>query len=264
VSNLVALIGLLQIAHRNIYILCYDHYTMEENNGAGIIATNPFNPGSPVDPNDFIGRMQEIESFRHKLRQTSEGSLASMSVVGGYGIGKTSFLHKCKIIAEKDNALTIYFSLNELDSLDRSYLSKILIERLKEKVREEVILKRISFAIFDSLKKIKLKTPSDFEVSYINEDSEKSFPNLHSTLSAVWGELKQNKKAIVFLIDEAGVLEKNKADLILYLRAVLEHLQINKNPIMMVLSGKFSITASSGSGFSPLVRTFPPLNVRKF
>jgi len=227
-----------------------------------IIPSNPFNPGSPVDPKDFIGRMQEIENFKHKLRQTDEGSLASMSVAGGYGIGKTSFLHKCKLMAEENNSLTIYFSLSEMKTLDRDYLCKILIERLKEKVREDAILKRISFSIFESLKKIKLKTPVDFELSY--NASQNEFPNLHSALSAVWKEVSKEKKSIVFLIDEAGILEKNKADLIMHLRAVLEHLQINRTPVMIVLSGKFAITASSGSGFSPLVRTFPPSILENF
>ncbi|MBI1973608.1 DUF2791 family P-loop domain-containing protein, partial [Candidatus Micrarchaeota archaeon] len=68
---------------------------------------NPFNPSSPVDPNDFVGRASELENFREKLRQTASGSLASMSVIGGYGVGKTSFLHKCRTIAETQNALAI-------------------------------------------------------------------------------------------------------------------------------------------------------------
>ena len=87
---------------------------------------NPFNPGSPVDPHDFVGRVSELENFHQKLRQTANGSLASMAVVGGYGVGKTSFLHKCKAIAEEQNALTIYFSLNEMDCLTRESLAKIL------------------------------------------------------------------------------------------------------------------------------------------
>src|SRR3989344_6714345 len=97
-----------------------------------MVPPNPFNPGSPVDPHDFIGRIQYLEEFKQKLRQTMSGSLASMSVAGGYGIGKTSFLHKCKAITEEMNALPIYFSLNEIDELSREMLAKILIERVQE------------------------------------------------------------------------------------------------------------------------------------
>jgi len=233
-----------------------------ENDISATLPANPFNPGSPVDPHDFVGRMQEIESFRQKLRQTKSGSLASLAVVGGYGIGKTSFLHKCKVIAEEENALAIYFSLNELDELTRETLSRILIERLKEKVNEEVILQRISANITQTLKKIKVKIGDTIELG-ISDDRETS-TNLHSALTLAWKALKDTKEAIVFFIDEARVLEKNRADLVLYLRAVLEQLQITKVPVMVVPGGKLTISGPSGSGFSPLVRTFPPAILENF
>src|SRR3989338_7631219 len=157
-----------------------------------MLPPNPFNPGSPVDPNDFVGRVQDLENFRQKLRQTSSGSLASMAVAGGYGIGKTSFLHKCKSIAEEQNALAIYFSLNEMDNLNKETLARILIERIQAKVREEVILQRISDKIFHALKKIKIKTESGIEISFSNE-VDNDFPNLHSALSAIWNNLKDIK-----------------------------------------------------------------------
>ena len=223
---------------------------------------NPFNPGSPVDPNYFVGRVQDLESFRQKLRQTSSGSLASMAVAGGYGIGKTSFLHKCKSIAEEQNALTIYFSLNELDDLNKETLAKILLERVQAKVREEVILQRISDKIFNTLKRIKVTT-GGVEIS-LGKNTDENFPNLHSALTEVWKNLKEVKIAVVFLIDEARILEKNRAELILYLRAILEQLQINKVPVMIIPAGKLSITGPSGTGFSPLVRTFPPAILENF
>ena len=233
-----------------------------QNTISAVLPANPFNPGSPVDPNDFIGRVQEIESFKQKLRQTESGSLASMAVAGGYGIGKTSFLHKCKVIAEEGGVLAVYFSLNELDELNRDALSKILIERLQDKVNEEVILQRISSNIIQTLKKIKVKIGSSVEVS-MSENNEVS-TNLHSALAIAWKALQDHKKAIVFFIDEARVLEKNRADLVLYLRAVLEQLQMSKIPVMIVPAGKLTISGPSGTGFSPLVRTFPPAILENF
>ena len=170
-----------------------------ENDINATLPANPFNPGSPVDPNDFVGRVQEIEGFRQKLRQTEGGSLASMAIAGGYGIGKTSFLHKCKVIAEEDNALAIYFSLNELDELNRETLSKILIERLNEKVNEEVILQRISSTLIQTLKQIKVRIGESVELG-IGEQN-KASTNLHSALSIAWKALQPYKKAIVFLIN---------------------------------------------------------------
>ena len=228
-----------------------------------MLPPNPFNPGSPIDPSDFVGRTQYLEEFKQKLRQTTNGSLASMSVAGGYGIGKTSFLHKCKSIAEEQDALTIYFSLNEMNDLNKETLAKMLIERIQEKVREEMILQRVSSEIFNTLKRIKIKTDSGIELSF-NESLRHNSPNLQSALTSIWKHLKEAKTAIVFLIDEARILEKNRAELILYLRAVLEQLQVNKVPVMIIPAGKLSITGPSGTGFSPLVRTFPPAILENF
>jgi KaiC/GvpD/RAD55 family RecA-like ATPase len=166
---------------------------------------NPFNPGSPVDPADFVGRVQELENFRQKLRQTAGGSLASMAVAGWYGVGKTSFLHKCKAIADEQNALVIYFSLNEIDEFTRERLARVLVERVKEKVREEVIFRRISDRITKAVEKIRIKTESGLEFSFAG-GPDTSYPNLQSALKAAWDALKGSKTAIVFLIDEAQTL----------------------------------------------------------
>ena len=225
-------------------------------------APNPFNPSSPVDPNDFVGRANELENFKQKLMQTANGSLASMAVAGGYGVGKTSFLHKCKAIAEGIDALTIYFSLNEIDELSKDRLATFLIRRVKEKVREEMILERLSNEIFKVIQRIRIKTEK-VEIS-LSEEDEDALPNLHSALTAAWKALKGTKKTIVFLIDEARVLERNRAELLLYLRAVLEQLQIGRIPVMIIPAGKLTITGPAGTGFSPLVRTFPPAVLENF
>lgn len=227
-----------------------------------MIPTNPFNAGSPVDPNDFIGRIHEINLFKERLRQTCEGSLASMSITGGYGIGKTSFLHKCKSIAEENGTLTIYFSINEMDTINKNTLASMLIQKLKEKVQEEILLERMKNVAIDSLKHLKLKTPQGYELSYSSSD--KVYPDLNSALAGAWKMVKKDKTGIVFLIDEARILEKNKAELILYLRAVLEHLQVERAPVMILLGGMFSLNNNAGSGFSPLIRTFPPSILENF
>ncbi|MBI5636084.1 ATP-binding protein [Candidatus Micrarchaeota archaeon] len=218
---------------------------------------NPFNPGSTVDATDFVGRVQELDNFKQKLRQTISGSLASMAVVGGYGTGKTSFLHKCKAIAEEQNALAIYFSLNEIPAQTRETLGNMLVQRIQEKVREEVILQRLSHDIAKVLQRIRVKTGSGIKVG-LSAGQTRDFPNLQMALSTAWKALYGSRTAIVFLIDEARLLEKNKAELMLYLRAVLEHLQLEKTPVMFVPAGNLSITGPSGTGFSPLVRTFAP------
>ena len=228
---------------------------------------NPFNPGAAVDPDYFVGRVQELGSFREKLRQTIVGELASMSVAGGYGVGKTSFLHKCSRIAEEEGALTIYFSLNEVDNINKEGIARVLIERLRDKVEEEVILQKLTRSVSDRIKQIRIGasigiTSVGVEIA---QNQQAYNPTLQAALKNAWQALENKKKAIVFLIDEAAVLEKNKAELMLYLRAVLEHLKLEKIPVMMMPAGKFSVSKSPiGAGFSPLVRTFPSATLYNF
>ena len=223
-----------------------------------------FNPGAPVDPNDFVGRQQYLAEFEQKLKQTANGSLANMAVTGGYGIGKTSFLHKCYAIAEDMGALAVYFSLNEVDKdIDANVLANILLQRINEKIKEEIVLQRLSEDILNTIKRIKVAA-AGVELSYNNDVAETAAPNLQSALTRIWKTLKGKKIAIVFLIDEAGILERRRADLVLYLRAVIENLQIEKTPVMIIPGGKISIYGPSGSGFSPLVRTFTPILLENF
>lgn len=230
--------------------------------------SNPFNPGSAADPQYFVGRALELENFRQRLMQTADGSIACMSVAGGYGAGKTSFLHKCSSIAEAEGALTIYFSLNEISNINREGVARVLIERLRDKVAQEVILQKLAKSVLETLNRIKVsaRVGRGAEISVGLENTKELFtPTLHAALICAWEALKGKKKAIVFLIDEAAVLEKNKEELLLYLRAVLEQLQLSRTPVMIVPAGKFSVSRGPlGAGFSPLVRTFPQAILANF
>ncbi len=52
-------------------------------------------PSFPANPADFIGRAQEIESFKAALRQSVfTKRMPSFAVLGNWGIGKSSLLFK--------------------------------------------------------------------------------------------------------------------------------------------------------------------------
>ncbi|MBI1973822.1 hypothetical protein HYS54_03330, partial [Candidatus Micrarchaeota archaeon] len=87
---------------------------------------------------------------------------------------------------------------------------------------------------------------------------------LQSSLKQAWKAIDGQKIAIVILIDEASMLQRNRAELLLYLKAVLEQLQIDKIPVMILPAGTHYLLGPSGTGFSPIVRAFPPVYLVNF
>jgi Cdc6-like AAA superfamily ATPase len=62
---------------------------------------NPFQPGSPVPPGIFAGRVKEVERIYRAVIQTSHFSPQNVLIVGERGIGKTSIALISKAVALK-------------------------------------------------------------------------------------------------------------------------------------------------------------------
>lgn len=60
---------------------------------------NPFNPGSPVNPGMFVGRVRELERLEAGLIQAKFGNPNHFMLTGERGIGKTSLLLYLRFIA---------------------------------------------------------------------------------------------------------------------------------------------------------------------
>ncbi len=150
----------------------------------------------------------------------------------------------------------------EVEHPDINSVSEMLIERIKDKVREENILKRLSDSVANAVSKLKLRYE---KVSLEVDVSQNEHGSFQAVLKDAWQAVRGSKTAIVFLVDEASVLESNKGKLLMFLRAVLEQLQTERVPVMFVPAGKLSLSdQGTGMGFSPLVRTFPPAMMNNF
>ena len=66
---------------------------------------NPFRPGSPVNPDMFVGRLGEVEQLEGALFQTKADHPSHFMITGERGIGKTSLLHYLRYLASGDVAL---------------------------------------------------------------------------------------------------------------------------------------------------------------
>src|SRR3972149_8097764 len=92
---------------------------------------NPFTPGLPIDPKQFVGRKEELRIFQQSLEQCTHGNPQNLAIMGERGIGKSSLLRKFESIVKDQNCLAVRrdvdASVNSLQAL-----SYFILYALKE------------------------------------------------------------------------------------------------------------------------------------
>ena len=63
---------------------------------------NPFQPGNPVPPGIFAGRLKQLNEISSCIYQTAADNCRNILITGERGIGKTSTVMVTKAIAEKE------------------------------------------------------------------------------------------------------------------------------------------------------------------
>lgn len=73
------------------------------------IPNNPFLPGYPIYPSNFVGRKNEVETIiRYLPRVIKQGIPEHFFITGRRGMGKTSFIQYVASIAEKDYNMILF------------------------------------------------------------------------------------------------------------------------------------------------------------
>ena len=91
---------------------------------------NPLRPGSPVNPDMFVGRLGEVEQLEGALFQTRADHPSHFMITGEGGIGKTSLLHYLRYLASGDVALgdeSLNFLVIDCDLSEVSTLPSLLM-----------------------------------------------------------------------------------------------------------------------------------------
>src|SRR5271155_1324058 len=86
---------------------------------------NPFTPNSPIDPQFFAGRSDEVFKVQAALNQTRHGNTQHILLTGERGIGKTSLAIFARYMAQEPNIIlgtdfrfaTAYYTVERGQSL---------------------------------------------------------------------------------------------------------------------------------------------------
>lgn len=181
-------------------------------------------PNFPAKPEDFVGRQQQVQTFRQALQQgLTTGRTASFAILGDWGVGKSSLMLKfADVCAEPSfNLLPVFVSVSNdihdylrfaeslLDKFTEALLSKSQIPARARAELRNWRLKGVHVGGFD-----------------LERESQRLFLSsgsslLQHTLKEAWKRFLTTsalKGAVFFLDDLQNITSISKADLALILR----------------------------------------------
>ncbi len=172
-----------------------------------IFPDSPFEPGRPVSPRKFKGRMNDTQKILRQIpRAIRDGMPEHFFIIGKKGMGKTSFVRYVASQAEDNFKMIPVYMRNEggttTEELIRELLESLFREINKESWGEKVIKLFVS-----NIKEIKLGG-SGFSLKdhpEVVENIKKNFVDFMITLC----NNLQDKKGVFIVIDDINGLSDN-------------------------------------------------------
>jgi hypothetical protein len=175
------------------------------------LPANPFTPNSPIDPQYFAGRINEIFKVQAALNQTRHGKTQHILLTGERGIGKTSLGIFARFIAENPNEIlktdfqyaTAYYTVERdqaLVDVCRGLTTRLLqnVERgLAQKCADRLKNLKLHFAIHvPGVGEIKVDPET------IPETKSRLYADFERAIEEAWDELKSTYNGILLVVDE--------------------------------------------------------------
>jgi hypothetical protein len=216
---------------------------------------DPYIPEQVVDPEDFVGRYEEIEKCKTFLEFRIDSKPRNIAIIGDWGIGKTALLRKFEDIAIQNESPSARFDVRKDMSLLK-FQQRLLLElKTALSLHEKLSVKAKEFLSgFDvsmgyagvSVKKMKTQT-IDFR----------------QKLLEMWNGLKDSVPAVLVMLDNAEGLKQipgaNEE-----LRNTFQRLSEYDCKYVLVIAGKPDLFAGITSIYEPFARFFNFIELKPF
>ena len=234
------------------------------------VVINPFQPGNPVPPGIFAGRLQQLNEISTCIYQTAAFNPQNILITGERGIGKTSIAMVTKAIAEKK-------IIWEEGFLENPFLvvNVIVQEGTPSEIVIAQIIKELDLAIkpsFTSVKSIlkevietfsELKLfGSGYTVKDKSNNPRKVYLEAEKCIRKIAKVLKESKKdqgpicIIIDELDKMGDFDNFSS----FWKVVQENLAYdNCRNLMLVLVGMPDIMEQLSQSHESFLRTFAPI-----
>src|SRR5579862_4298837 len=177
---------------------------------------NPFTPNTPINPEYFAGRLDEVMRVKAALNQTRFGKTQHILLTGERGIGKTSLAFFARYIAQKPNAHlgTDFKFATAYYTIERGQTLVNVCEGLSSKLLSHVE-SNLAQACIDKLKKMKLHfsihVPGIAEVKVDPKDvvavRSRLYADFEKAIEEAWEALKEEYNGILLIVDELHNLD---------------------------------------------------------
>lgn len=228
------------------------------------MSKNPFTPGLPIDPKEFVGRKEEIKIFSQSLEQSFYGNPQNLAIMGDRGIGKSSLLRKFESIVRDKNCLVIRRDIDaSVDSLQK--LAYFILYALKEEGKNYLTRRRrAQNTIGDFFQKYKISISiAGFGGSLEKMPQIAIQEEFYKELAKISENIQSQVPVTVIMLDEAEHIQGIKGAWG-FLRSVFTRLLENKHHFLIIVCGKLSLFSNIKEIFSPMERFFFPREIGLF
>jgi len=222
---------------------------------------NPFTPGLPIDPKQFVGRNEEIQTFVKSLEQSFYGNPQNLAIMGDRGIGKSSLLKKFESIAREQNCLVVRRDVDaSVDSLQM--LAYCILRFLREEGKRYFSKSKKAQSIVSGFfQRYKISV----SISGFGGSVEKTLPiaiqeELYDEMAKIAKNVQKQVRTAVIMLDETEHLQ-NIEGAWGFLRSVFTRLVEDGNHFMVVICGKLGLFSNIKEIFSPMERFFYPREI---
>lgn len=216
---------------------------------------DPYIPEQVVDPEDFVGRCEEIENFKTFLDFSIKSKSRNIAIVGDWGIGKTALLRKFEEIAIQNDSPSARFDVRKDMSL-LEFQQRLLLEvktalSLHEKLSAKAKTFLSNFDVSMGYAGISVKKERDRTIDF------------RQKLLEMWNGLRDSVPAVLVMLDNAEGLKQipgaNEE-----LRNIFQRLSEYDCKYVLVIAGKPDLFAGITSIYEPFARFFNFIELKPF
>lgn len=240
---------------------------------------NPFHAQGPSDPRYYADRSELLSFFKQNVMAAKESKgvtkPVNLSIMGRWGIGKTSTLYKFKDILEHEcgNARVFSsiialkpasctdadtFSAAILESMFSDYtVTAKLPEKIKSFITEEInVLKNWRFSKISAVRLPEIERKQKPRVQAIN---------FKDALVRFWAKLKaSNFDLAVIMLDDIHYALGGRPDLLYDLRTDMQALSAQGARYAFIITGPASVYPEMRDKAEPFTRLFEKFNLEAF
>lgn len=223
------------------------------------ITSNPFTPKSGMEPKVFLGRDEAIETFIRSLEKATKGYVDHYTVLGDWGVGKTTLLKEYRKLAQSQGILASIFSIREFTNRD---LIAPVVQVITQ-IPKNLPTRQARFHQFKKyLSGLGISFPvigGGIQFPERNKFSGDPQVLLLESLLRLWDEIKQESHIALILIDDIQNFQ-NVPEFMTMLKNVLSDEEIiKKTGFFFILSSTLIWWKQFMQKHHPIGRYFLPL-----